>query len=63
MIYLHQETTESDLTISPGFYFHVKFRENKTVAKISEFTVWVPCILKCCVVTNLSYNLVVTKFY
>ena len=32
---------QSDFAISRGFYFHeyAKFRENKVLAKISEFTV------------------------
>ena len=30
---------DSDFAIRRGFYFHETFRENKVLAKISEFTV------------------------
>ena len=49
MIYLYISQRQSDLAISRGFIFsklliaYAKFRENKVLAKISEFTV---CAIK-----------------
>ena len=34
---------DSDFTISRGFYFH-EIRENKTLAKIFQFTVFSPIL-------------------
>ena len=40
MIYLHQKRTKEFFAISRGFYLReTLFLENKTLAKISEFTV------------------------
>ena len=42
MLYLHSKWP-SYFVISLGFYFHMKFPKNKTVAKISKFTVYIQC--------------------
>ena len=57
MIYLYQQTTEwfrhiAKVIFSRNFA-HVKFRENKTLAKITKYTVFIPIMQLICLFATL----------